>query len=98
MNPTRPYIIGIAGGTASGKSTLARRLSDDLADLRVSMIGMDKYFKADKPVHRAPLTGQDWPDFNSPDSFHLDQLVTDLDALIAAGDALVAALDAREVV
>ena len=98
MNPTCHYIIGIAGGTASGKSTLARKLSEDLAELRVTVIGMDQYFKADKPVHRAPLTGQDWPDFNSPDSFHLDQLVTDLDALIAAGDVLVAAADAPEVV
>ena len=87
MNPTRPYIIGIAGGTASGKSTLARKLAEGLADLSVTVIGMDKYFKAEKPVHRAPLTGQDWPDFNSPDSFHLDQLVTDLDALVAGQEA-----------
>ena len=87
MNPTHPYIIGIAGGTASGKSTLARKLVEDLAELRVTVIGMDKYFRADKPVHRAPLTGQEWPDFNSPDSFHLDQLVTDLDALVSAPGA-----------
>ena len=87
MNPAHSYIIGIAGGTASGKSTLARKLAEDLADLRVSVIGMDQYFKADKPMHRAPLTGQDWPDFNSPDSFHLDQLVSDLDALVAGLEA-----------
>lgn len=86
----RPYVVGIGGGTASGKSTLARRLTEALSDLSVLVIGMDKYFKAEKPVHRAPLSGREWPDFNSPDSFHLDKLIDDLDALLAGSGAELA--------
>ena len=87
MAPKRPYLVGIGGGTASGKSTLARKLTEALSDLSVLVIGMDKYFKAEKPLHHAPLSGREWPDYNSPDSFHLGSLTGDLDALLGGDGA-----------
>ena len=46
------FVIGIAGGSASGKTTFAEQLGNALADLRVRVIHMDAYFKpeAERPV------------------------------------------------
>ena len=83
----KPYIVGIAGGSASGKSTFARALHDRLAGLEVSMLAMDTYFKAEKPLHTAPLTGRQWPDYNQPDSFHIHAMLRDMDS--ASGDVML---------
>lgn len=83
----RPLLVGIAGGTASGKSTLAGRLVDALADLRVCVVHMDRYFLREKPHMRAPITGQDYEDHNHPASFDLQGLLRDVDAALAACEA-----------
>lgn len=41
----RPHLIGIAGGTASGKSTLARRLARALTDVRCATVSQDNYYR-----------------------------------------------------
>lgn len=78
----RPYVVGIAGGTASGKSTLSRRLVEALNGLRVELLPMDRYFLSIKPKVVAPFSGAVYDDFNQPASFDLDRLVHDLDALL----------------
>jgi uridine kinase len=40
----RPLIIGIAGGSGSGKSTVARRVAESLHDASVAFIDMDAYY------------------------------------------------------
>jgi uridine kinase len=42
---SRPYFIGVAGGSASGKTTLANGLADLLTDLRPVVLHMDQYFR-----------------------------------------------------
>jgi len=75
-----PFIVGIAGGTASGKSTISLKIEEALADRTVLLMHMDAYFLRVKPRMRAPITGEEWEDHNHPDSFDLDGLVADLDA------------------
>ena len=75
----RPLVVGIAGGTSSGKSTLSRRLEDELAGMSVLVMHMDAYFLRVKPMMRAPITGEEWEDHNHPDSFDLSGLIRDLD-------------------
>ena len=41
----RPYVIGIAGGTGSGKTTVARGLVDALADDEAVLIEQDCYYR-----------------------------------------------------
>ena len=55
----RPYTIGIAGGSASGKSTLTARLVHELSDFRIAVLHMDDYFKAEaeRPVSAGPVNG-----------------------------------------
>jgi uridine kinase len=83
----RPYIVGIAGGSAAGKSTFAQRLAESLPDLNVRVIRMDTYFRQDKPLHRGPFADREWPDFNQPASLDLDTLLSDLDSV--EGDVVV---------
>ncbi|WP_038042272.1 uridine kinase [Thermus tengchongensis] len=40
----KPFVIGIAGGTASGKTTLARALAQALGE-RVALLPMDHYYR-----------------------------------------------------
>ncbi len=78
----KPLVVGIAGGSASGKSTLCERLVCALEGLRVDVLAMDRYFRRVKPMMVAPFTGVVYEDHNHPDSFDLAALVRDLDALL----------------
>ena len=39
-----PFLVGMAGGTASGKSTIARALADRLGPERLLLVGHDRYY------------------------------------------------------
>ncbi len=75
-------LIGIAGGSASGKSTLASALQAKLPSCRV--FAMDAYYKQE---HKLPLValpnGKAYRDYNCPDSFDLARLKEDIRACIA---------------
>ena len=76
-------IIGIAGGTGSGKNTLTRRLQDAFGD-DVSVVYHDNYYKKHVGLsyeQRAALN------YDHPDSFDTALLVDDLRRL-AAGEAI----------
>lgn len=80
----RPLIIGIAGGSGSGKSTVARRIADALTPAKVAFIDMDAYYK-----HRSDLSIEERRKVNwdHPDAFDLDLLSAHLMAL-ADGKAI----------
>jgi uridine kinase len=74
----RPLIIGIAGGSGSGKSTVARRIADALTPAKVAFLDMDAYYK-----HRSDLSIEERRKVNwdHPDAFDLDLLSAHLMAL-----------------
>jgi len=76
------FVIGIGGGSASGKSTIAEALSKRLAPLSVCVLNQDRYFwdTARLPRHSSRDEGRTWPDHNHPESFDLDRLYHDLRA------------------
>ena len=89
MNPSThssrsSYIIGLAGGSASGKSTLCAALRSALdaycPPLTVQVISTDAYFFPSEllPRYRSPSTGLDTPDYNRPDSIDAPRLLCDL--------------------
>jgi len=80
----RPLIIGIAGGSGSGKSTVPRRIADALAPAKVAFLDMDAYYK-----HRSDLSIEERRKLNwdHPDAFDLDLLSAHLMAL-ADGKAI----------
>jgi uridine kinase len=74
----RPLIVGVAGGSGSGKTTIARRIAADLAPAKVAHVDMDAYYK-----NRTDLTLDERRRVNwdNPDSLDVDLFVTQLDAL-----------------
>jgi len=83
----KPYVIGIAGGSASGKTTFAQSLSDSLRGMDVLVMHMDAYFKPERqrPQSRAPITGKVYLDDNHPLTMDLPKLADDLAKKIAKG-------------
>ena len=70
-------IIGVAGGTGSGKSTFTNRIKDEFGD-RVTVIYYDNYYRAhdDIPFEQRKLINYDHPDAFETDLFieHLKKL------------------------
>jgi uridine kinase len=71
----RPFIIGIAGGTGSGKTTIAHSVLEILGGERVVLIQQDAYYR-----DLAHLTFEERTqiNFDHPDSFETDLLVEQL--------------------
>ena len=76
----KTVVIGIAGGSASGKTTFAEKLKRSLQDRKVLTISMDSYFKPEeeRPTAKAPIVEKLYRDDNHPDSFDLQKLKQDL--------------------
>ena len=79
------FQIGIAGGTCSGKSTLAGKLEARYGD-RCRVIHMDAYFRKPSITTVAPITGKTYVEHNHPDALELDRLYADIEAAVKAGE------------
>jgi len=85
----KPIVIGIAGGTGSGKSTFCDLLVNELKDLKVEVIRTDQYFKKELPKMISPLTNTELDDYNHPNALNYEPFMSDLKALIHAQKAHV---------
>ncbi|HEY4734928.1 MAG TPA: uridine kinase [Gemmatimonadaceae bacterium] len=75
-----PLIIGIAGGSGSGKSTVARNVAELLTTSSVAFIDMDAYYKN---FTRLSLDERRQLNWDHPDAFDYDLLCSHLSALSA---------------
>ena len=73
-----PLIIGIAGGSGSGKSTVARNVADALTSLSVAFIDMDAYYRNFSDM---PLEERRRFNWDHPDAFDFDLLTGHLERL-----------------
>jgi len=80
MRGGMPLIIGIAGGTGSGKTTLARALAHALPPAEVSLLEHDSYYRnrIDLPLEQRQTLNFDHPDALETELLleHLRQLQT----------------------
>lgn len=74
----KPLIIGVAGGTGSGKSTVARRVAEALPEASVAFIEMDAYYRDFKGLSGTELEHLNW---DHPDAFDIEFLTEHLAAL-----------------
>lgn len=80
----RPVFIGVAGGTGSGKTTVARAIAERVPKATVTLIEQDAYYKDQRhipPEERAKLN------YDHPSAFDTPLLVSHLKQL-AAGQAI----------
>ena len=60
----RPFLIGVAGGTCSGKTTVSERLAQLAGDEHLALIKLDSYYvsRDHQPVEERALANYDHPD------------------------------------
>ncbi|CBI15643.3 hypothetical protein VitviT2T_025692 [Vitis vinifera] len=70
--PKQPFVIGVTGGTASGKTTVCDMIIQQLHDHRVVLVNQDSFYRG--------LTAKELEDvhkynFDHPDAFDTEQLL-----------------------
>lgn len=84
-NNMKPVVIGIAGGTGSGKSTFTNRIRDAFQD-KIAILYHDNYYKAHDELS---LAERKQLNYDHPDAYDMERLVHDL-AELKAGHEIVA--------
>lgn len=74
----RTLVVGIAGGTGSGKTTVARQIRDRVGAARLAYLDQDAYYR---DLRHLTLEQRRQVNFDHPDAFDKDLLVEHLDAL-----------------
>ena len=74
----RPFIIGIAGGSSSGKTTVTERLAALTGDEHLSLIELDSYYL---DLGDAPIEQREAVNYDHPDAFDWELLNDHLAAL-----------------
>lgn len=75
----KPIIIGIAGGTASGKSTLASEIKKEFGE-NVVIIPHDCYYKS---LSNITLAEREQRNYDCPEAYETDLLIKDIKSLIS---------------
>ena len=78
--PAKPLVIGVAGGSGSGKTTVVRRIVESIGDAQVTVLEHDRYYRDRNDLRleeRAALN------YDHPDSLETDLLVQHVEALRA---------------
>jgi uridine kinase len=76
----RPVVIGVAGGSGSGKTTVVRRIVDSLGPDRVTVLDHDRYYRDRNDLRleeRAALN------YDHPDALETDLMVRHVEELKA---------------
>jgi uridine kinase len=74
----KPLIIGIAGGTGSGKTTVARKIAEALPESSVAFLDMDGYYRN---FDHLPLDARRRINWDHPEAFDLDLFASQLEQL-----------------
>src|SRR5918996_5244080 len=72
MTPRAPIVIGVAGGSGSGKTTVVRRILDSLGADDVTVLEHDRYYRDRNDLRleeRAALN------YDQPDALETDLMV-----------------------
>lgn len=76
----RPILIGITGGTGSGKSTVAKQILKNLPNQSIATIPQDAYYKNQDHL---PMVERIKANYDHPFSFETDLLVQHLKDLLS---------------
>jgi uridine kinase len=80
-----PFVLGIAGGSGSGKTTISRAVLDALPPGAGILLEQDHYYRAQSHL---PLEERERVNYDHPDALEMDLLLEHLD-LLRAGRPIV---------
>ncbi|KAI4390048.1 hypothetical protein MLD38_002203 [Melastoma candidum] len=76
--PKQPFVIGVAGGAASGKTTVCDMIIQQLRDQRVVLVNQDSFYHN---LSEEELTRVNEYNFDHPDAFDTQQLLSSMHQL-----------------
>lgn len=79
MNNNKPYIIGVAGGSGSGKTFFLKCFLHHFSTEEVCLISQDDYYK---PIGEQKVDDNGWVNFDLPEGIDDAKLLEDLKLLI----------------
>lgn len=71
----KPYLVGISGGSASGKTFLLRKLMERYPSQQITLISQDNYYRAYQDL---PTNEDGEVNFDHPDALDLDAFAKDI--------------------
>ncbi len=77
-SPRPPLVLGIAGGSGSGKSTIARAVLSSLPEGKGILLEQDHYYRAQGHL---PLEERERVNYDHPDALEMELLSTHIDQL-----------------
>jgi uridine kinase len=78
LKSSNPLILGIAGGTGSGKTTVANAILERVGSQRIAFLPHDAYYR---DLKHLPLAERATRNFDHPDSLETELLIEHLRAL-----------------
>lgn len=82
----RPLLIGIAGGTGSGKTLVSRRIYDELGSDQVSIIEQDSYYRDQSDI---PLDYRNNRNYDHPSAFDFELMRIQIQELMEGREVKV---------
>jgi uridine kinase len=76
----RPVVLGVAGGSGSGKTSVVDRIVDDVGAARVAVLRHDRYYR---DLRHLPLEERVLVNFDHPSAFDDELFVAHVQALLA---------------
>jgi uridine kinase len=77
--PSRRLVVGVAGGTGSGKTTVASAVTEFAGAGAVVVLAQDAYYRAQGDL---PLAIREKTNYDEPSAFDIELLVEQLDQLV----------------
>ena len=77
---SKPFVVGICGGSGAGKTTLLKRLSETFQGASTAVFSMDNYYL---PIEQQTKDANGIVNFDLPTALDHQKLTTDLQTLIS---------------
>ena len=87
---SKVHLIGIGGGTGSGKTLLAKQLTERFSSEPVGLIELDSYYK---DLTDLPMTEREQRNYDHPDAFDWDLLLENISQIHAGRNVQIPVYD-----